>query len=106
MELHYSIIKLTDPTWQVVMLTYYIEHDNHEARLEQVEMLSLREIVDPIREHLDRRLSVLSIDHDLDIIFVIDEDGKLSVNFRGEALSVNFARDIIGERDRIGQIQS
>lgn len=88
------------------MLTYYIEHDNLKARLERVEIASIREIVDPIRDHLDRRLSVLGINDDLVIIFVIDEDGKLSVNFRGESLSVNLARDILGERERVGQIPS
>jgi hypothetical protein len=88
------------------MLTYYIEHDNLKARLERVEISSIREIVDPIRDHLDRRLSILGLNDDLTIIFVIDEDGKLSVNFRGEPLSVNLARDILGERDRVGQIPS
>lgn len=88
------------------MLTYYVEHENLKAKLERVEIQSVREIVDPIHDHLDRMLSGLGIDEDLDIIFVLDEDGKLSVNFPGTPLSVNLARDILGECGRVGQIPS
>lgn len=88
------------------MLTWYIEQGELKAPLERVQIPSIREVVDPIRDHLEQKLSDFGIGEDLDVVFVIDEVGKLSVNIRGSPLSVNLARDIIGERDRIGQLLS
>ncbi len=74
--------------------------------MERVQIPSIREVIDPIRDHLVQKLSDFDSGENLDVVFVIDEVGKLSVSFRGSPLSVNLARDIIGDRDRINQLLS
>lgn len=89
------------------MLKWHIEYAGQRAHLERVELMSIRSQVDPIRDHLANRLAGLD-DEDgiLDVVFVLDEDRKLSLALGESALLVNRARDILGEEDIIGNMLS
>lgn len=90
-----------------IMLKWHIEYGGRRAPLERIELSSIRDRIDPVRDHLEKRLAAL--DHEegsLDVVFVLDEDRKLSIVLRGSALLVNRARDILGDEDVIGEMLS
>lgn len=86
------------------MLSWYIAMRDRQARLEDVPVPSIRDVTDPIRDHLAARLKTIAEDGDL--AFVVEDDRSLSIRLRGEPLLVNQARDVLGEEEEIGSLLS
>jgi hypothetical protein len=85
------------------MLNWYVEYEGMKVSLDRIDLPAVREIVDPIHHHFSERLAGLDDEEsDLDIVFVFDEERRLSVSLRGSPVLVNQARDILGEEDIIG----
>ena len=86
------------------MLKWYVEYEGMKVPLDRIDLPVVREKVDPIRDHFAERLSALDDEEgNLDIVFVFDEERKLSVALRGSPFLVNQARDILGDEDVIGK---
>ncbi|HEX2281482.1 MAG TPA: hypothetical protein VHG52_06945, partial [Thermomicrobiales bacterium] len=71
-----------------------------------VRVRAIRDVTDPVRDHLAARMASIGEDGDLAIIFVVEEDRSLSIRLRGEPLLVNQARDVLGEEEEIGPLLS
>jgi hypothetical protein len=84
------------------MLTWIIEHGGRSVPLEQVTAPAIRSVIDPIRANLARSLDRAEGIETLAVIFVVDDDGGVMIQLRGDPLAVNTARDILGDRHRIG----
>jgi len=70
-----------------------------EIPLNRVDISAIREVTDPIRDHLAIKLAHLADEDDLTIIFNVEDDRTLSIRLQGESFIVNQARDILGEEN-------
>lgn len=84
------------------MLIWMIEMGERQVPLERVTIPAMRCVIDPFRDDLARSLAKVADDGDLSIVFVVGEDQTLSVTLKGDPFIVNRARDILGNRHRIG----
>ena len=78
-------------------MIWLIEHRDSAVPLEIVAVDEIRKVVDPIQRRIADVLHEFADEDDLTVVFSIDDDGALSVKFRGKAFSVNRARDLLGE---------
>lgn len=88
------------------MLGWYIAMGDRQAQLEDVPVRAIRDVTDPIRDHIAARLASIAEDGDLAIVFVVEDDRSLSIRLRGDPLLVNQARDVLGEEEEIGPLLS
>lgn len=84
------------------MLQWSVEHSGKTVPLDRVDVPEIRGKINPIKSELELLLSTLEEAGELHIVFVIDEDGGMSVSLRGSTLMVNSARDKIGDERRLG----
>ena len=88
------------------MLRWYIAMRDRQAQLEDVPVRAIRDVTDPIRDHIAARLASIAEDGDLVIIFVVGDDRSLSIRLRGDPMLVNRARDVLGKEEAIGSLLS
>lgn len=88
------------------MLKWIIEHDGRGVPLEQVTAPAIRAVIDPLHADLARALGHAEGIGALTVAFVVDDEGGVMVQLRGDSLAVNMARDILGMLRRVGPILS
>jgi hypothetical protein len=85
------------------MITWHIELDGKAIELNRVDCSVIREQVDPIKDRLGTLLSGLEMEaEELKVLFVVDEEGYVSIFLRGSSVIVQSARDQIGDERRLG----
>lgn len=84
------------------MPTWLVEMDGYQLPLEHVAVVEIRSVIDPIQDEMARALFVMPDDAELSVVFVVSKEEGLSVKLRGDAFTVNLARDMLGEKRRIG----
>jgi hypothetical protein len=86
------------------MITWHIEHGGKTIQLNHVEASVIRKLIDPIKDQLGILLSDLEAEPDeLQIVFIVDEEGHVSISLRGSSFIVNLAQDQIGDERRLGE---
>jgi len=81
------------------IIIWHIAMGEGEIPLNRVDISAIREVTDPIRDHLAIKLAHLADEDDLTIIFNVEDDRTLSIRLQGESFIVNQARDILGEEN-------
>lgn len=88
------------------MIRWQVEFEGRKIGLGLLTAPSMRDVIDPVFRHLETRLVSLSREETiLEVVFVVDNDASLSVEFRGDLIMVNRARDIIGTEDVVGPLR-
>lgn len=85
------------------MITWQIEHNGKAIELTRVGSSVIRDQVVPIKDQLITLLSNLDVETDeLTVVFVVDDEGYVSISLRGSSVIVQSARDQIGDERRFG----
>lgn len=89
------------------MVTWIIEYQGYSAPLERVTVPAIRQQIDPIKDELATILAGCDRDGEaLTVAFVLDGNRRLSLALRGDQISVQRARDVLGRERKLSRLMN